>query len=58
MQFHIEEAKAWWDFKGSGYDTKLYRCPTCDNINVIGYYEEPDRTDWYYDYRRKLNGRI
>ena len=42
-----------WDRRGSGYDTRLYDCPLCGHVNIVGYWEEPDRTAWYYEYNRK-----
>lgn len=52
-EFTVAEQCTWWDLKGSGYDTKLVRCPLCDQVNIVKYIDEPDRTAWYYEYRRK-----
>lgn len=51
--YEVAKENTWWDFKGAGYDTRLARCPLCGSVNIIEYYEEPDRTAWYYDYRRQ-----
>lgn len=29
-----------WDEKGTGYSTKLVKCPTCGHYHVIGYIED------------------
>lgn len=52
-EFTVAEQSTWWDYKGSGYDTKLTRCPLCGQVNIVKYIEEPDRTAWFYEYRRK-----
>lgn len=51
LEFNKEDAR--WNYRGSGYDTRLYDCPVCGQVNIVGYWEEPDRTAWYYEYGRK-----
>lgn len=53
FEFETAEQYTWWDYKGSGYDTKLVHCPQCGQLNIVEYYDEPDRTAWYYEYRRR-----
>ncbi len=41
-----------WDEKGYGYSTKLFKCPFCNQLNIIKYYEDPSLdlnrdTRWY-----------
>ena len=49
----VKEGRSWWDFTGSNYNTLLATCPYCGKLNILGYEELPDRTAWYYEYRRK-----
>lgn len=49
--FEYTETDIKWDYRGFGYDAKIVKCP-CGCVNVIKYYEEPDREKWYYEYRR------
>ena len=54
FSYGIEQT--WWDYGGFDYDTQLVRCSKCDCINILGYYEYPNRDGWYYEYTggRKL----
>lgn len=43
-----------WDY-GTGYDVKLVRCPECDAINILKYYEhdiDVNNDERYYIYDR------
>lgn len=51
-KYEVAVENTWWDFKGMGYDTRLSRCPLCNQLNIVEYIEEPDRTVWYYEYKR------
>lgn len=53
--FDFDKEDTRWDYRGFGYDTRLTQCPSCGQLNIVEYYEEPDRTGWYYGYRRKEN---
>lgn len=36
----VYSSMTYWDDKCSGYSRKLYTCPKCGCINVIGYEED------------------
>lgn len=57
VEIDTAEQTTFWDYKGSGYDTELTICPECGQLNIVRYYEEPDRTAWYYEYRRRISER-
>lgn len=38
--FHYVNSDTFWDEGGSGYSTKLVRCPICGALNVIRYEED------------------
>lgn len=49
-KFIVRECQTWWDYGGFDYDTKLINCPLCGCINILGYYEYPNRDAWFYEY--------
>jgi hypothetical protein len=38
--FSYSPEDIWWDESGTGYSTKLCKCPECGCINVIQYNED------------------
>ena len=36
-QLWYEPSDVWWVENGSGYSTKLVRCPNCGRINILRY---------------------
>ena len=36
----IKPEQTFWDEHGYGYSTKLCKCPTCNNIIILEYYED------------------
>lgn len=47
--FEYKEEDVRIDYKGTDYDTRLVRCPFCGAINIVGYVENIDRDEWYYE---------
>jgi len=39
-KFEYSNEDTFWDEKGSGYSTKLVRCPFCGTIQVVKYVED------------------
>ena len=38
--FSYSPEDVWWDENGTGYSTKLTKCPECGCINIIQYNED------------------
>lgn len=36
------DSDTWWDYSGSGYDTKLVKCMHCNTPNILKY----EDADW------------
>ena len=39
-EYESTDELTYWDESGSGYSTKLSRCPHCGQLNIVGYKED------------------